>query len=479
MIVQRTIVTRARVPGALLSLGAALGVALLSVEVGRLVAANSVRLISLVLVALAVPLIAQLDAERLLAFTIAVSPLPLYMQGLHASLVLGLVAAVWLAWLGSRGMASQELGSSSGFGIALVAVLLTALLAFARGQSGRTGSDLAALGTLLVGMALFVACLLILRTPAAVRRAFVALCVGGALVFMVAMVQLLFPSVHIPGLLTSAGSVQVAESGVAQNLRVGGPIGDYELFAELLGLVGTAAVFFGLRSSGSARLGWLALLLCTMIGVATTSTRSGFVILVLGATACIVADRRTTGRARRTLIAVLVLGLVALPIIRELQARLGTGYLFARLSAHSHGGGLLYVLDRATVWRIFLDHLPSRGDLFLGSGPAFDYAGWGTYPHSLPLTLVFTVGILGAAAFYGLLLLIEVRCLVAWRSARSPYALLGAILVGLFAINEIKIEYVRAFNYEWFVWGMLGIAAAASRAHLREPRPEQHSDSRH
>jgi hypothetical protein len=469
----RPLVWRDRRLSLLWAVAGSAGLVVVSIELGRFTAANSVRMISLVLVAVAAPLLAQLSPTRLVTLTIALSPLPLYMQGVRASLTLGLIIGVWLAWLIQRSDA-RLVGLSRGFGAPVTAVAITTLVALARGQSARTSQDLIAAGKLFVGLAIFAACLLTLRSTADVRRGFVAIGAAGAIVFAVSLFQLTFASVHVPGLVTGVGSVQAGDPGVATNLRVGGPIGDYELLGEFFGLVGTVAIFLGMSGNGPSRLRWFLLLPMSVIGIAMTSTRSGLVILVLGAAACLVTRPNATRRVRRAALLLAGLVFIALPAIGELQARFGTGYLFERVAALPHRGGLLYALDRAAVWHFFWNQLPPRGDLLFGSGPAFDYARFGTYPHSLPLTLVFTVGVLGAAAFCSLLLLIEVRCLRAWRSHRSSFALLGAVLIGLFALNEIKVEYVRVFNYQWFVWALLGVAAASSRTmELREPTGER------
>jgi hypothetical protein len=161
--------------------------------------------------------------------------------------------------------------------------------------------------------------------------------------------------------------------------------------------------------------------------------------------------------------------LLGLPLLHVLQTQAGTGFLFSR-SLVSSGSGIAGILDRGNVWGFFIDRLPHGVDLLFGHELAFDYSLYGTYPHSLPLTLVFTVGIAGAAAFYWLIAAVLWHCVRAAR-AGAPYAGLGVLLVFLFVLDEVKIEYLRVYSYQWFIWGLLGVCAAAARIHHADAEP--------
>ena len=149
---------------------------------------------------------------------------------------------------------------------------------------------------------------------------------------------------------------------------------------------------------------------------------------------------------RRRLNTVLSVGAgvaLTLPVLAVLQQTIGSGYLPQRIQALHFSGGLARTLDRSGVWTYFADRFPHGKALYFGSGPAFDYERYQTYPHNLALTLIFTVGLLGAITFYGLLFAIVVRCYRSWRTSKSAYAFLAGLLVALFVVNEVKIEYLR------------------------------------
>jgi uncharacterized membrane protein len=48
------------------------------------------------------------------------------------------------------------------------------------------------------------------------------------------------------------------------------------------------------------------------------------------------------------------------------------------------------------------------------------------------------------------------------RSVWSLASLLGLMLL-LFAVDEIKVEFLRIYNYQLVIWSMFGIAVAAQR----------------
>lgn len=433
---------------------------LVAMVTGKLVADGSTRLLSVLVMLVLAPIFAQLGYSAILSLLLAVSAFPLYMQGLHLSLTVPLVAAVWIAYL-AAGQHTGRGKNVASYAFPVAAVLVTSLVALARGSTDRTMPDVGALGRLTVGLALFTACLVMIRSESDVRHAFGAICAGGALIFAMTLLQLISPGLHFPGLLSRVGSVQTNLYGVASNLRLGGPIGDYELLAEFFALVGTIGLFIGLRTKGHEAWRWLACFPIAVVGIAATSTRSGLVVLALGAFAALVVGRRRSTRGR--LLPLVALVVICVPVLGTLKSHFGTGYLFERVDSTPLHRGLLGFIDRGSVWPYVLGRLPHGADLFFGRGMAFDYPAFGTWPHSLPLTLVASVGILGAISFYSLLAVIGLRCWRAWRLARNIYALLGALVVALFAFNELKIEYLRDFNYQWFIWGLLGVCASAAR----------------
>jgi hypothetical protein len=453
------------------SAAALIGCAVFFVEIGRLVAGGNTRLVSVALLAIVALVAAQAEPSTLLVGLIAVSPLPLFMQGAKVPLTPAIVGAVWLSVLlprHAKAMAERPTRAVRPYLPILVAIGFITLLSLWGGASDRTSADLGAVGRLAVGMAIFLACLVCLRTEAQLRLAYVGLLISGLLVTVIALLQVVHP-VHIPGLLNNAPAVETGSAGLI-NIRATGPIGDYELLSEMLALAAVVACFFALRSDGFKRVLYAACIPFFFVGIAATETRSGFVIFVLGIVLMILLSRGIQrAHSSRAWIVMGVTLLAAFPVITLLQKSSQTGFLFLRLSQTQTGGGVSKLVNRSGVWNLFLARLPHGWHLLFGQGPAFNYPFYREFPHSLPLTLIFTVGIAGAVAFYTLLISIIVRCARAWAKTRSPYPIVGGLLLVLFVINEVKIEFLRAYGYQWFVWALLGVAAASAVTARRAP----------
>lgn len=430
--------------------------AAVSVYVGRLAATGQTRTLSLVLIALLAAVAAHLKPRTLLVITIVASPFPLFMQGMGAPLTPLLVAGTIIA-AAAAGAAHARVPRS--YVVVLFALAVAMLVSLWRGASSDSAEDITAAVRIVVGMALFLLCVVLLR-PRDVPAAFRGIALSGLLVFAVTAMQLLEPSLSLPGMRGGFGTVNVGESGLAADLRVGGPIGDYELLAEFFAVTGTTALFLATTES-RRRVLWLTAYATAWLGVTLTATRSGLVLLVLG-TAAIALRAGARGRRFVVLGAVGAAGIVG-AAVPMLQVAFQTGYGFERLAGTSFEGGFGQTLNRARVWDEFLAALPSTGDLVLGSGPSFDWAWYGIYPHNLALTLAISLGLAGAAAFAALLAVIALRAFRAWRASRTPSAYLVLVLLAVFVVNELKVEFVRLYNYEWFVWALLGVCAAAAR----------------
>jgi len=451
-----------RLPEPALLVAAFTVAAAVSIQLGRMVAAGSVRNVGLLVIVVGVAVAAHLTPMQFLSFSLVVAPLPLFMQGLGVSLTVGLVVGLWLLIAAHP----PRTAVASTRPVALVVVLLVALylVALARGATDNLAADVGAFARAAVGIALFAACLVVVRTPQQIRQAFAAIAGAGAFVLGVTLVQLAAPGVPIPGLVGGVGTVQQDLYGIENNLRVGGPLNDYELLGEFFALTAVTALVLCLTTATlRRRVMWFSLSAALVFGLITTSTRSGLFLLAVATCVAVAFLRR---RVNMVHLAVPLAVSVVLfePLIRLFQGEFRTAFLFERVRTLATSSSAFEALGRAELWRDFWAVRPRGLDLVFGQGVAFDYESFATFPHSLPLTLIFSVGALATAAFYALLVLLGYRGFARWRHEGSELGLLAALLVATFAINELKIEFVRVFNYEWFVWGLLGVCAAAGRA---------------
>ena len=318
-----------------------------------------------------------------------------------------------------------------------------------------------------VGIILFWTVIALANDAHRVRVALAAWCAASAMLTALAAVVYLVPSVaRLPFL--SAGQASVAVNG-ASYLRIYSPLGDYELFAEMAAIAAVAAMSRLVDSRGNRRIGWAAILVLATIGAVATGTRGGVVILALGMALLWLARRGTVARSRMAtsfalLLALGVAFLFVLPVFRGVAARFAS----IRLS-----GSLTTDINRQGLWSQFLPHIGLTKEFFLGFGTNFDQAAWPTLPHSLYVYLLNTQGAIGLTLMCLLIVVLVspyVSSLIG-RSAWTPASLLG-LMVLLFAVDEVKVEFLRIYNYQLVVWALFGIAVACRRTTANRSRSD-------
>jgi hypothetical protein len=279
---------------------------------------------------------------------------------------------------------------------------------------------------------------------------------SGVLVLAVTALEV-FAGVTPPGFFAASNSVYQPELGRTV-VRIGGALGDYELQAELLALVGVAAVWLGMAARGRARLLWYALAVACVAGTAVTGTRGGVVIFLLGI--LLIALQAGSWRSKRQVSLFLVMAAGAAWLVTSLLP--GYGDIVARVLATSRSGGLLFIINRQGLWRPLLARLSGWREWLVGVGVGDDYRQLVVYPHSLYVYSLYVMGLLGTGVILAAL------GIAAWPlftriMRRMPLDVDGviALLVLLLVVNEFKVEYFRLYNYQLFVWSLLGLAFAA------------------
>ena len=276
--------------------------------------------------------------------------------------------------------------------------------------------------------------------------------VGAGSVLAFLALQAAFPSLALPGM---SATSHVRYGGF---YRVGGVLGDYELLAEYLALWGVAALWLAISSHGRKRPLWAAISIACVVGVLATGTRGGAVLYLIGAVVVFVAQHRWRRRLR--LIAI-VAGLVVLSIATSTYFS-ETGGLVERVRATPLTNGVTTAINREGLWAPYLVFDGPARYVVLGHGPGVRLDHLPAYPHNLYVYVYYTQGVVGLglmAVVLGAGILPAVTALVRRTEWRAD-AVLG-LLVLLFAVGEIKVEFVRLFNYQLAVWCLLGLAAAA------------------
>ncbi len=413
---------------------------------------------------LALPFIAYVLGRRgMMLLTIGIAPLPMLSHTLSLPLTWVLVAAVAILVLGD----ALLLGSTSWTRLnpwdAFLPALFLASFFFSEAKSGVSDVQTAVpqLFAVPAAVAAYYLAMVTFDSPRWVRRALCALVAGAVATLLLSLVELAAPSIHLPGLFsTTAAFQQLTATGATVN-RLSGVLGDYELLAELLAIAGVASLWLGATNTGWRRLLWVLTSFSCVGGIIATGTRGGIVVYLVGVVLLLVA--RGQGRLRQFLVLACLFGFALL--IAPLPWRGTTQSLLVRFATTPTSNGLFGFLDRQGIWPVFLRQFHFDWRLLWGIGPPeFDFRAWGVYPHSIYIYLLYTQGLFGLVPFVALLVRSAWPVVAAIRG-RTGWTLeaILALLVLLFATDELKIEYMRLYNYELVVWVLLGLAAASRR----------------
>lgn len=433
-------------------------VVLPALAVGYSIGSGSPARAALLAVALpALYLAFRLPAYAIVAAAFAGLPFPLAVQGLgglslHVILVPGVIALLWL--LRSEGTRTRD---------PLLKGLLLGLLGAALVSAvvnGLDGDQGMALFLFVTGAAFCLTVTRVCQTQPHIElavRSFVAsvTLMGGA-----ALLQLVTGRALLPGLRGGIGETQELTGGGTQIFRLAGPLGDYELFAEILAIAALLAIWLIPRAGRRGKIVLVGALLLLVGALVTTGTRGGLIQLAVGLALLILLGRQL----RLGVLAGLVTIAGGAYFALDAFGRFGAGSIFARLNLLSGQAPLAALANsRAEIWSIFTGPLGESVSFWVGAGPHFAFDVHGIYPHSLYVYLTFTIGIVGATLFCAVLLSRVLVCLRAGvRNPHTPSLVLGCALAS-FAINEVKIEFFRVASYQLLIWGLIGLATAASR----------------
>ena len=253
-----------------------------------------------------------------------------------------------------------------------------------------------------------------------------------------------------------------ASEGMTDAVRVGSTWLDYELFGEYCALHLFLQFFLWTRTKGKTRRYVLAgIILLTVYCLFATVTRGALLSFVVGAAYLIWLSRRRLDFVRLVTVLSLASGLlVAADYVVSRYSN--SGSVLERLFAtklDEHG-----VPDtRSGAWEQAVRNISEKP--IFGHGPYYasrkgvEVQFW---PHNVYLFYGYIVGLVGLAFF--LWILWEL-----WKATRprapslgsGTYAmgatLLSRVLLFVFIIDQVKIDYLRNAKYSFFVWLLLGL----------------------
>lgn len=299
--------------------------------------------------------------------------------------------------------------------------------------------------------------------------------ITATLVILFTIIEILFPGKTIvPNWLYTKHKTRLIMKGI----RMGGPFHDFELVAEFFAM--NVLIFFFLFTRAKRMLMkslYMGLMITDLMMMFTTITRGAFISLFIGIVYLTFLSRKDLSFVRLVMLtgAFAIMILVMETVVARYTA---SGSLFERLFETTFQKGVIPT-NRVGAWGGAI----KRGMMhpILGGGPGWDFSGGlnvGLWPHNVYLFYFNITGVVGLTSFLFLMYRLGVATLPGIRSSiiHSSYAesfmkVLHVCFV-MFAIDQIKIEYLRNNKYIFFVWLFFGMIIATSNV-IRKQKEEQ------
>jgi hypothetical protein len=244
-------------------------------------------------------------------------------------------------------------------------------------------------------------------------------------------------------------------------LRVKGTILDYELLAEwfLIGSFLSMCLIYYLKNNL-----FLLPLLCCIVGIMFTATRSVIFLFILGIGivyfALVVFKKEDKSIAFKILIWILLSCISLLALFPGQVVK-----FIDRFVQYFHHSSLLSseAINRKVTWQMAMDTFKTGPTIF-GNGLYRIEAlyTWAGSSHSLYITLLYKIGIFGLVTyfiFWAKMLQQSWKVLCTDRIRDNWYLVLFlSVSVILMLLNEIKIEYMRyehTIQFAWLIYALL------------------------
>jgi hypothetical protein len=326
-------------------------------------------------------------------------------------------------------------------------------------------------------VALFYIVVNFIKTENDLRRIVMVQSVTCILVLLVAIYEIVFPGRPlVVGWLPLIGG----KSGIWEfvQMRVGGPFADFELLAEYTALNVPLQFLMLLRArSQPGRLFWGILIIVTLTILLATATRGAFIALWIGMAYLFILARRALGFRNMVIVSVTAI-MIFLIAAAFVQTQTGVASMYERLMKTTFVG---YMPDtRSDSW----SEAFQRGleNPIFGHGPYFTLrAGVRRFfwPHNVYLFYFYILGLTGVTCFVWILVnLLRTsfrhmgRALTNIPFSKSLLLILHVMLI-IFAIDQLKIEYLRNTAYPFIVWFLFGLTVACSRIAAASDREVQ------
>jgi O-antigen ligase len=298
--------------------------------------------------------------------------------------------------------------------------------------------------------------------------------IGSFLVMVFCVLEMVMPgSVIVPGWLYTGHK----QALVMKNIRIGGPFKDYELLAEYFALNIPILILLYVRAKRLLlRYAYFGLIILCFGLLMATSTRGAFISLFAGMAYMLFVIRRDLNIVRVT--AALAVAAVLLLTEETLVAKYTiSGGMFNRLFKTKFVG---FIPDtRAHAWPKALER--AKQHIIIGHSPEWDLSrklekfNW---PHNGYLFYLNITGLFGLITFL-LLLYTLLRSSIKLKATSMydesfPRALMLVlhVMMVIFMVDELKIDYLRNYLYIYFIWFFFGLIAATHNVIVDQQRRE-------
>lgn len=303
------------------------------------------------------------------------------------------------------------------------------------------------------------------------KRAVNIIVITSVLVILFNVVELLFPGkVIVPGWLRTQHSPGI----VLRGIRVKGPFNDFELNAEFFTLNSFIVFFLLVRARRMlTRFVLGSILIVDLFMMFATVTRGAFFSLIAGVIYLMFLSRKELNAVKFFGI---LISFVAILFILEAFVTQYTvsGSLFNRVVNTTFEKG--FIPDsRSGIWEQAIER--GMEHPIFGNGPGWDFvSGYsqGFWPHNLYLFYFNSLGIVGLLAFLFLMYRIVKATLPGIKASLGessyPLALMKIfhVVILIFMLDQIKIEYLRNKIYTFFIWALFALVISTYNIIMKE-----------
>ncbi len=367
----------------------------------------------------------------------------------------------------------------------LIAILLTFLTSTSQAHESTYVQHGIYIFLLASGFAVFYLAYNFTRELDDVRYAINVLIISNIFVLIVCALQV---GTGITERLTFFGIEELRLHRVRADDRVVGPFGAAGLTAEYLMLMLFVLGYDLLHAIGRRRIFVLALIAANMAVLLSTANRGAFLTMMGIFPLFLYSFRQELGTIRAVRIgiaaAVLFVG-VSVAVVNYTDY----GRMFERLTSLTETDGFI-PSTREVTWPVAWENIKDRP--LLGHGPRLRlldddevaYEGHVVipYPHSLYLFLLYTVGVVGATAFFAFIARLGWQLISAARAAQtftyeSGLVKLGPLLLLAILIDQVKVEFLRVgyVDYAHFLFCLFGLMLGFAHRELATHSPPERS----